>query len=127
VLVGFLRELKAAMDNRFLLDEAVRVRVEKHHAWDLLSPAPGAGMSVVSRVIAEMGDDPARLEDKGGLSAFAGVAPKMHQRAASRRDARQAVGEGQPAPLGVLGLGLRRHAVEPRRDGVVLGAPRQRR
>ena len=84
VLVGFLRELKAAMDNRFLLDEAVRVRVEKHHAWDLLSPAPGAGMSVVSRVIAEMGDDPARLEDKGGLSAFAGVAPKMHQRAASR-------------------------------------------
>ncbi len=79
VLVGLLRELKAAMDNRVLLDEAVRVRVERHFVWDLLSPAPGAGMSVISRVLAEMGDDPARFEDKGGLAAFAGVAPKMHQ------------------------------------------------
>ena len=79
VLVGLLREIKAALDNREALDEAVRVRVEKHFVWDLLSPAPGAGPSVISRVAAEMGDDPTRFEDKGGLAAFAGVAPKMHQ------------------------------------------------
>lgn len=48
---------------------------DQHPAADLLRGVPGLGPVLAARVLAEIGDDPARFATADGLRAFAGTAP----------------------------------------------------
>jgi transposase len=48
---------------------------DQHPQAAVLRSAPGLGPILAARVLAEIGDDPARFTDPNGLRAFAGTAP----------------------------------------------------
>lgn len=74
-----LNALKALVEHRNITEERLHRAVQAHPMWDLLSPAKGAGIAVVSGLIAEMGDDPHRFDDANALMAYAGSAPAIDQ------------------------------------------------
>jgi transposase len=57
------------------LEEALSERFAAHPLAPILRSAPGLGPVLAARVLAEIGDDPARFESPSGLRAFAGTAP----------------------------------------------------
>ena len=50
-------------------------RFDTHSLAPILRSAPGLGPILAARVLAEIGDDPARFDSPAGLRAFAGTAP----------------------------------------------------
>jgi len=79
VLRGLLGELQAAMSHRKALEDRLDVLVPAHPLGKVLLEAPGIGISVASRILGEMGDDPNRFDTKRGLAAFSGMAPVLSQ------------------------------------------------
>src|SRR5262249_56733868 len=57
------------------LAEATRTHVEQHPDAGIITSFPGLGLLAGARVLAEIGDDPARFTDPRGLKAYAGAAP----------------------------------------------------
>ncbi len=69
-----VQELEAAMAKAF----------DAHPLAPVLSSAPGLGPVLAARILAEVGDDPARFTTAGGLRAFAGTAPVTRASGRSR-------------------------------------------
>lgn len=78
-LLAVLTGMHAAVDQ---LENALAVQFDQHPLAPVLRSAPGLGPLLGARVLAEIGDDPARFSTPGGLRAFAGTAPVTR---ASRR------------------------------------------
>jgi len=57
------------------LQTALGERFNAHPLAPILRSAPGLGPVLGARVLAEIGDDPARFDSPAGLRAFAGTAP----------------------------------------------------
>jgi transposase len=57
------------------LEKALGERFDAHALAPILRSAPGLGPVLAARVLAEIGDDPARFDSPAGLRAFAGTAP----------------------------------------------------
>ena len=55
-------------------EKALVVQFDQHPLAPVLRSAPGLGPLLGARVLAEIGDDPARFATPGGLRAFAGTA-----------------------------------------------------
>lgn len=71
--------LRAMIEHRVITEKRLSKAVLAHPFWDLLSPAKGAGETVIAGLIAEMGDDPLRFADANALMAYAGSAPAIDQ------------------------------------------------
>ena len=56
-------------------EAALAAEFEQHPLAPVLRSAPGLGPVLAARVLAEVGDDPARFATAQGLRAFAGTAP----------------------------------------------------
>ena len=57
------------------LEAALATEFDSHDLAPVLRSAPGLGPVLAARVLAEVGDDPARFASVDGLRAFAGTAP----------------------------------------------------
>jgi transposase len=70
-----LRVLAAQQAAAETLEKALGERFDTHPLAPILRSAPGLGPVLAARVLAEIGDDPARFDSPAGLRAFAGTAP----------------------------------------------------
>jgi transposase len=70
-----LRVLAAQQAAVETLEKALGERFDTHPLAPILRSAPGLGPVLAARVLAEIGDDPARFDSPAGLRAFAGTAP----------------------------------------------------
>jgi transposase len=76
----------AAMQNGVeQLEAALAEEFGKHSSAVVLRSAPGLGPVLAARVLAEVGDDPARFDSAAGLRAFAGTAPVTRASGRSRK------------------------------------------
>lgn len=66
------------------LEQALAVEFDRHPLATILRSAPGLGPVLAARVLAEIGDDPARFTTAAGLRAFAGTAPVTRASGRSR-------------------------------------------
>ncbi len=57
------------------LDAELALVFDQHPQAAILRSAPGLGPILAARILAEIGDDPARFSDANSLRAFAGTAP----------------------------------------------------
>ena len=80
-LLAVLTGMHAAVD---LLEQALAVQFDDHPLAPVLRSAPGLGPLLGARVLAEVGDDPARFPTPDGLRAFAGTAPVTRASGRSR-------------------------------------------
>ena len=71
-LLSVMTGMHTAVDQ---LEKALAVQFDQHPLAPVLRSAPGLGPLLGARVLAEIGDDPARFATPGGLRAFAGTAP----------------------------------------------------
>lgn len=67
------------------LEQALAAEFNQHPLAPVLRSAPGLGPVLAARVLAEVGDDPARFATADGLRAFAGTAPVTRASGRSRR------------------------------------------
>lgn len=74
-VTGLLAILTAMRDTVDQLEQALAVEFAQHALSPILRSAPGLGPVLAARVLAEVGDDPARFATANGLRAFAGTAP----------------------------------------------------
>ena len=65
-------QMQMAVDE---LEAAMAETFDAHPLAPVLRSAPGLGPVLAARILAEVGDDPARFATAGGLRAFAGTAP----------------------------------------------------
>lgn len=72
---GLLRIVGAMRDAVEQLEGEVTTELEQHPLAPILRSAPGIGAVLAARILAEIGDDPARFSNAAGLRAFAGTAP----------------------------------------------------
>ncbi|MBC7633850.1 transposase, partial [Aeromicrobium sp.] len=80
-LLAVLTGMHAAVDQ---LENALAVQFDQHPLAPVLRSAPGLGPLLGARLLAEIGDDPARFSTPGGLRAFAGTAPVTRASGRSR-------------------------------------------
>jgi transposase len=66
------------------LEAALATEFDSHDLAPVLRSAPGLGPVLAARVLAEVGDDPARFASVDGLRAFAGTAPVTRASGRSR-------------------------------------------
>ena len=66
------------------LEQALSEQFDQHPLAPVLRSAPGLGPLLGARVLAEIGDDPARFTSAAGLRAFAGTAPVTRASGRSR-------------------------------------------
>jgi hypothetical protein len=66
------------------LEQALAVEFDRHPLATILRSAPGLGPVVAARVLAEIGDDPARFTTAAGLRTVAGTAPVTRASGRSR-------------------------------------------
>jgi transposase len=66
------------------LEQALAVEFDRHPLATILRSAPRLGPVLAARVLAEIGDDPARFTTAAGLRAFAGTAPVTRASGRSR-------------------------------------------
>ncbi len=66
------------------LEQALAVEFDRHPLAGILRSAPGLDPVLAARVLAEVGDDPARFTTAAGLRAFAGTAPVTRASGRSR-------------------------------------------
>jgi transposase len=71
-LVGTVAAMRVAVDE---LEKALLCEFDKHPQSTLLRSVPGLGPILAARILAEVGDDPARFNDPRRLRAYAGTAP----------------------------------------------------
>lgn len=71
-LLTILAAMQATVDQ---LEKALAAEFAQHALAPVLRSAPGLGPVLAARVLAEVGDDPARFANANGLRAFAGTAP----------------------------------------------------
>jgi transposase len=71
-LVAVIGSMETTIAN---LEAAISAEFDRHHHAELLRGAPGLGPVLAARVLAEVGDDPARFVTAQGLRSFAGTAP----------------------------------------------------
>ena len=71
-LLQILVAMRATVDQ---LEAALAVEFDRHALAPVLRSAPGLGPVLAARVLAEVGDDPARFASADNLRAFAGTAP----------------------------------------------------
>jgi transposase len=71
-LLGVIAAMQAAVDE---LETRLADEFDTHPQAAILRSAPGLGPILAARVLAEIGDDPARFTDPNSLRAFAGTAP----------------------------------------------------
>jgi transposase len=71
-LLTVLAAQQAAVET---LEKALTERFDPHPLAPILRSVPGLGPVLAARVLAEIGDDPARFQSPAGLRAFAGTAP----------------------------------------------------
>jgi transposase len=71
-LVAVIETMQTAIAR---LEQAMTAEFDCHHGAARLRSVPGLGPVLAARVLAEIGDDPARFTTAGGLRAFAGTAP----------------------------------------------------
>lgn len=81
--------LERLLTSRREVEDAIAAALASHPMGPLLAPARGAGPSVLSRVIAEIGDDPARFQTLRGFLAYAAVVPYTAQSGSQQRDSRR--------------------------------------
>lgn len=81
-LLGILTAMHAAVEQ---LEAALDAEFSQHKLAPILRSAPGLGPVLAARVLAEVGDDPARFATANGLRAFAGTAPVTKASGRSRR------------------------------------------
>jgi transposase len=74
-VVGLVRIIATMQTTIDQLETAMTAEFDQHQAASLLRSAPGLGPILAARVLAEIGDDPARFATADGLRAFAGTAP----------------------------------------------------
>jgi transposase len=74
-VTGLLTVIAAMQDAVDQLEAALAAEFDEHPLAPVLRSAPGLGPILAARVLAEVGDDPARFTTAGGLRAFAGTAP----------------------------------------------------
>jgi transposase len=71
-LVAVIESMEEAIAE---LEAAMATEFDRHPSAAVLRSAPGLGPIVAARVLAEVGDDPARFATADGIRAFAGTAP----------------------------------------------------
>ncbi len=71
-LLRIVEEMRGIVDQ---LEAALAVEFASHALAPILRSAPALGPVLAARVLAEVGDDPARFATADGLRAFAGTAP----------------------------------------------------
>ncbi|AFM19027.1 transposase [Mycolicibacterium chubuense NBB4] len=71
-LVGSVVAMRAAVDE---LEKALMCEFDQHPQSTLLRSVPGLGPVLAARILAEVGDDPARFSNPQSLRAYAGTAP----------------------------------------------------
>lgn len=74
-VAGLVTIMVAMRDSVDQLEKALAAEFEQHPLAPILGSAPGLGPVLAARVLAEVGDDPARFASADGLRAFAGTAP----------------------------------------------------
>jgi transposase len=74
-VVGLVTIIDAMRDSIAQLEAAMTAEFDQHPSAELLRGVPGLGPVLAARVLAEIGDDPARFTTADGLRAFAGTAP----------------------------------------------------
>jgi transposase len=72
---GLIQVLTAMQRSVEDLDKQLATVFDEHPLAPILRSAPGLGPILAARVLAEVGDDPARFRSANGLRAFAGTAP----------------------------------------------------
>lgn len=75
VVTGLLKIVEAMRDAAEELERALTTELAQHPAAPILQSAPGIGAVLGARILAEIGDDPARFTSAAGLRTFAGTAP----------------------------------------------------
>ena len=75
VVIGLLRIVEAMRSAVEELESALAEELDRHELAPILRSAPGLGPVLAARILAEVGDDPARFTSAAGLRAFAGTAP----------------------------------------------------
>lgn len=80
-LVAIITAMQAAVTQ---LENALADEFVDHPLAPVLRSAPGLGPVLAARVLAEVGDDPARFTSAQGLRAFAGTAPVTRASGRSR-------------------------------------------
>lgn len=84
VVEGLLQIIEAMRDAVEQLERALTTALEQHQLAPVLRSAPGIGAVLAARILAEIGDDPARFTTAAGLRAFAGTAPVTRASGRSR-------------------------------------------
>jgi transposase len=74
-VAGLLRIIVTMRTAVEQLEAALAAEFDSHDLAPVLRSAPGLGPVLAARVLAEVGDDPARFASVEGLRAFAGTAP----------------------------------------------------
>ena len=74
-VVGLVSVVVAMRTTVAELEAALATELDAHALAPVLRSAPGLGPVLAGRVLAEVGDDPARFATADGLRAFAGTAP----------------------------------------------------
>ena len=64
--------MRTAVDE---LEKGLACEFDQHPRSDLLRSVPGLGPVLAARILAEIGDDPARFDNPQSLRAYAGTAP----------------------------------------------------
>jgi transposase len=72
---AIVKRLDAAVVAAQDLQQATELVFQQHPAAQIISSFPGLGPLTGARVLAEIGDDPARFETARDLKAYAGAAP----------------------------------------------------
>lgn len=88
-LVGIITAMHTAVER---LETALACEFHEHPLAAVLQSAPGLGPVLGARVLAEVGDDPARFGTAGGLRAFAGTAPVTRASGRSKHVSARKVG-----------------------------------
>ncbi|MGW6159392.1 IS110 family transposase, partial [Streptomyces sp. NPDC055144] len=73
--MSLLRQLDAACTSADELAEAAAEAFEKHPDSEIITSFPGIGSLTGARILAEIGDDPARFADARAIKSYAGAAP----------------------------------------------------
>ena len=74
-MLGLLRQLDAACRTVDDLTEASEEAFRQHPSAEVMLSFPGMGVQLGARVLAEIGDDPARFADTRAVKAYSGAAP----------------------------------------------------
>ncbi|MGS0684441.1 IS110 family transposase [Nakamurella sp. GG22] len=74
-VASLIRIITVMLDGVDDLEQALSAEFDNHPLAPVLRSAPGLGPLLAARVLAEIGDDPARFATANGLRAFAGTAP----------------------------------------------------